>query len=32
VLSELGCDVEPGCAVTAAQQVLVGRQEAVSRS
>jgi aspartate aminotransferase-like enzyme len=27
VLSELGCDVEPGCAVTAAQQVLLGRQE-----
>jgi aspartate aminotransferase-like enzyme len=28
VLSDLGFDVEPGCAVAAAQQVLIGRKEA----
>jgi aspartate aminotransferase-like enzyme len=27
VLSDLGLDIEPGCAVTAAQQVLLGRKE-----
>ncbi len=32
VLSDLGLDVEPGCAVTAAQQVLLGRKEVASRS
>jgi serine---pyruvate transaminase len=31
VLSDLGLDVEPGCAVTAAQQVLLGRKEVSSR-
>ncbi|HMB06918.1 MAG TPA: alanine--glyoxylate aminotransferase family protein [Isosphaeraceae bacterium] len=32
VLSDLGLDIEPGCAVTAAQQVLLGRKEVASRS
>lgn len=31
VLSDLGWDVEPGVAVTAAQQVLIGRKAALSR-
>ena len=31
VLSELGHDVEPGVAVTAAQQVLIGRKAALTR-
>src|SRR5436305_4797343 len=30
VLNDLGHDVEPGCAVTAAQQVLLGRKEVAS--
>ena len=32
VLNDLGRDVEPGCAVTAAQQVLLGRKEVSSRA
>jgi aspartate aminotransferase-like enzyme len=32
VLSDLGLDIEPGSAVTAAQQVLLGRKEVASRS
>ena len=31
VLSDLGWDVEPGVAVTAAQQILIGRKTALSR-
>jgi aspartate aminotransferase-like enzyme len=31
VLSDLGWDVEPGVAVTAAQQVLISRKAALSR-
>ena len=31
VLSELGLEIEPGVAVTAAQQVLIGRRLAMSR-
>src|SRR5207244_1220588 len=30
VLSELGLEIEPGCAVTAAQQVLLGQRNAAS--
>ena len=31
VLSDLGFDVEPGCAVTAAQQVLIGQKTVATR-
>ena len=31
VLSDLGLDIEPGCAVTAAQQVILGKKEVASR-
>ncbi len=31
VLSDLGFDIEPGCAVTAAQQVLIGQKTVASR-